>query len=190
MAETTPIRVAIVDDDEWIRRGRADALRDIPGIDVTSILDHHGGTAFGPGWDDIDVALIDARDDDQAWDKFPGVSVVEAVRARRNREQTTVVVISGHMLNDMLRLRMYEAGADFFYSHHEVRSIQQLTTVIQHPSLGRRASPPPSTSLSPSGLPNKFERCHNLPPWARRVSTRCGWAWPSELTAMPEPKSR
>jgi DNA-binding NarL/FixJ family response regulator len=155
MAEALPVRVVIIDDDEWIRRGRADALRDLPGIDVTTILDHHDALAFGAGWDSVDVALVDARDDNQAWDKFPGVSVVEAIRARRDPEQTTVIVISGHMLNDVLRLRMHEAGADFFYSHDEVRNVEQLATVIEHPSSGRRASPPSSSGLSSAGLTPK-----------------------------------
>ena len=43
---------------------------------------------------------------------------------------------------------------------------------------------------SPSGLLNKFDMCHNLVACSCNAATRCGWAWPSALTATPLVKSR
>ena len=48
------------------------------------------------------------------------------------------VVISGHVLSDVLRLRMAEAGADFFYGHEEVRELDDLLAVIRSPEQARR----------------------------------------------------
>lgn len=94
-------------------------------------------------WDGVDVVIVDAFDEREAFDRFPGVAVVEAIRRRRSPDETLVVVISGHVLNELLRLRMAEAGADFFYGHAEVRDLPTLVEVIQQPDAGRRVDPVP-----------------------------------------------
>lgn len=121
MAVVEPTSVAVIDDDLWVRTGRATALTGA-GLRVVAACDHAAALALGPDvWDQVDVALVDAWDGREAWDRFPGVAVVEAIRRRRTPAETLIVVISGHVVSDVLRLRMAEAGADFFYGHEEVR---------------------------------------------------------------------
>ncbi len=144
MAETShvpepPIRVAIVDDDLWIRDGRAAALRTRPLFEVVMAGSHADALAAGDAWADVDVALVDAWDRRAGFDRFPGVAVVSAIRAFGHPD-TRIVVITGHVLNDALRLRMAEAGADYFYGHEDVADLDALADVIRRPSPARRPS--------------------------------------------------
>ena len=124
------IRVAIVDDDLWIRSGRSEALAAVEGIEVVAALDHRAALADPHLWTSVDIALVDAWDRHAGFDRFPGVAVVESIRMARLRSETAIVVISGHVLNDMLRLRMAEAGADYFYGHDDVSDINSLSEVV------------------------------------------------------------
>ncbi len=130
-------RVVIVDDDLWIRSGRAHALAAVEDIEVVASLDHaHAIDGFH--WRDVDVALVDAWDHHAGFDRFPGVAVVEAIRRSQPTADTTIIVITGHVLNDMLRLRMAEAGADYFYGHDDVANIEELAAVIREPGRDHR----------------------------------------------------
>ena len=131
-------RVAIVDDDLWIRSGRAHALSAVDGIDVVTTVDHTEAIDSIGLWDTVDVALVDAWDHRAGFDRFPGVAVVEAIRRSRTPDETTIIVITGHVVNDMLRLRMAEAGADYFYGHDDVAGIDELVGVIREPGIDRR----------------------------------------------------
>ncbi len=131
--------MAIVDDDLWIRRGRAGALSEVKGVEVVATLDHSSASGDPSLWDRVDVALIDAWDHRAGFDKFPGVGVVEAIRRVRTPAQTTILVVTGHVVNDMLRLRMAEAGADFFYAHDDVADLDRLAAAILEPSRERGA---------------------------------------------------
>ena len=47
-------------------------------------------------------------------------------------------MITGHVVNDMLRLRMAEAGADYFYGHDDVAGVDELAAVIRSPEVEHR----------------------------------------------------
>ena len=145
-----PLRVVIVDDDTWIRMGRVQGLAAFEDIDIVASLDHDAALEFA--WDDIDVALVDAHDSRQAWDRYPGVAVVEQLRRTRSPERTTVIVTSGRMFDPMLRLRMAEAGADYFYSHLDAPDPEALADLIRHPDGHHAADPGDSQELSQMGL--------------------------------------
>lgn len=152
-----PTRVAIVDDDLWVRHGRAAALAEHEGFEVVELAPRHAA-ALGAGWSGVDVALVDAHDATEPFDHFPGVAVVEAIRAHRGPE-ALVIVVSGHLANPFLRLRMAEAGADYFYRHEEVADLPSLLSVIADPAPDHRATRPDaatlaSLGLSPSARPN------------------------------------
>lgn len=153
MGGSQPRRIALVDDDEWVRRGRAQALGELDGIEVVlsaSLLD--ALALAGHVWDTVDTALIDAHDPAAGFDEFPGVAVVERIRARTREPRPTVVVITGHVLDDMLRLRMAEAGADFLFGHAHVRTVERLHAVATDPgSIAIDAAPDPS-ALAELGL--------------------------------------
>jgi DNA-binding NarL/FixJ family response regulator len=145
------MKVAIVDDDLWVRHGRATALGNAPGFDVIEMTPREA-MAFGKGWDGVEVALVDAHDETEPFDRFPGVSVVESIRAHQGQTETLVIVVSGHCDNVFLRLRMAEAGADYFYRHEDVRDLASLIEVIRHPDPARRVIAPDAAVLSELGL--------------------------------------
>jgi DNA-binding NarL/FixJ family response regulator len=144
-------RVVIVDDDAWMRRGRESWLLEAEGVEVLASLSPQEAMHYA-GWQECDVALVDAWDDRETFDRFPGVRVVERIRQERTREETIIVVISGHVLDDLLRLRMAEAGADFFYGAGEVPDLDTLLQVIKEPAETRRVTPGDPLRLAPWGL--------------------------------------
>jgi DNA-binding NarL/FixJ family response regulator len=145
------MKVAVVDDDLWVRLGRAAALSREPGIEVVE-MDPHSAVEFGVGWAEIDVALVDAHDESEPFDRFPGVHVVEEIRRHDELVRTQVVVISGHCENVFLRLRMAEAGADYFYDHEDVRDLESLITAIRSPTTSHRVVFPDASDLAKVGL--------------------------------------
>jgi CheY-like chemotaxis protein len=145
------VKVAIVDDDLWARLGRATGLAGASGYEVVEMAPRPA-MAFAEGWDCVDVALVDAHDATEPFDRFPGVRVVEAIRERRDAGSTLVVVITGHSENAFLRLRMAEAGADFLYRHEDVRDLRHLVSVIERPDPGRRVARPDDAVLERLGL--------------------------------------
>ncbi len=150
MTTDRPIRVVVVDDDTWIRMGRAQGLAEYADIEVVASLAHDDALAWP--WDDIDVAVVDAHDSSQEWDRYPGVRVVEAIRRTRSSEATTVIVTSGRMFDPMLRLRMAEAGADYFYAHLDAPDPESLSELIRHPDGSHAAAPGDGHELADMGL--------------------------------------
>ena len=128
------MRVAIVDDDFWALEGQRARLTAVAGIVVAATVAQRQAAAWTVEWDGIDVALIDAFDPDEDFDRFPGVAVVESLRRRRSPEQTTAIVISGHMKNQLLKQRMYEAGADYYYHRSDVQTLDHLIDAILRPA--------------------------------------------------------
>jgi CheY-like chemotaxis protein len=151
-------RIAIIDDDLWVRSGRAHALASTGRVVVAATLSHAEAHAQTDLWAAVDVALVDAWDHRAGFDRFPGVGVVEAIRRSRTPDETVIIVITGHVLNDMLRLRMAEAGADYFYGHDDVASIDELVAVITNPDPACRPTPEPSAlaqiGVRPGSRPN------------------------------------
>lgn len=138
MSERAPLRVAVVDDDLWVRSGRASALASA-GFEVVFECDHEEALSDRVAWESVDVVLLDAWDAEQEWDRFPGVGVVETIRRSQRSAQILIIVISGHATNELLRLRMAEAGADFFYAHSELRTREELVDAIGNPDAARRS---------------------------------------------------
>ncbi len=121
------LRVAVVDDDPWIRAGRTAVLTAAEGVEVAWAGDHRA--AVDAPWGEIDVALLDAHDADAGFDRFAGVAV--AVAARQASPELRIVVLSGHSHNDLLRIRMAEAGADEFHAHRDVATPAALLALVR-----------------------------------------------------------
>lgn len=128
-----PVRVAIVDDDLWVRTGRAEILSQDPRVDVIAVLGHAEALEQTALWDTVDVVVVDAWDHRAGFDRFPGVGVVRAIRRHSRDSPPTIIVVTGHVVNEMLRVRMAEAGADFFYGHEDVFHPDRLLAVILDP---------------------------------------------------------
>ena len=162
-------RVVIVDDDLWIREGRAAALRACGTVDIVATADHPTAQSAVALWDDVDVVIVDAWDHRAGFDHFPGVAVVEQVRRHRRPDQTTVIVVTGHVVNMMLRARMTEAGADFLYGHDDVADLDDLIGIIFQPDPCRSPAVSPADlarmGIAPGSRPNAaltWVRTHDL----------------------------
>jgi DNA-binding NarL/FixJ family response regulator len=121
-------RVAVVDDDDLSRRGMAELLADRPEVEVVASLTHDQAMTQ-PRWDQVQVAVVDAADEREDTDQFPGVEVVEAIR-HRGGDHTVVVVVTGHFFDDAVRRRMREAGADFFYNRIDLHDAAALYRAV------------------------------------------------------------
>lgn len=117
-------------------------------IAVVAGLTHAEALARPDVWDGVDVVLVDAADERNSHDHFPGVMVVEAVRRRRTRQQTLVVVITGHFFDDAVRRRMREAQADFYYHRADLADAGALRDAVLRPDAHRRVPGP----LDPDAL--------------------------------------
>lgn len=152
------VRVAIVDDDFWVREGRAAALGRVQGIEVGFVGDHCQALDL-PTWDDVEVVLVDAHDPEAKFDRYQGVAVVARIRAVRVAASgPRVVVITGHGDNDLLRIRMAEAGADELHSHDDVRTVQDLVSLVEGADSRARLDGPADRAkagLAPNALINE-----------------------------------
>jgi CheY-like chemotaxis protein len=147
------LRIAIVDDDEWVRKGRSVALAESGEVTVGFVGPHAEALALPlTEWAGTDVVLIDAYDTDASFDHFAGVAVVERIREMDAERRPVLIVITGHLLDDVLRLRMAEAGADFLFGHGEVRSVENLLVAIRDPASIRAPGPPDAEALAKLGL--------------------------------------
>lgn len=134
-------RVVIIDDDDVNRRGFAELLSEHPDIDVVASFDHREALSWPGEWGAIDVALIDAADDRDPVDQFPGVAVVAHIRHDAVAGRPVLVVVTGHFFDDAIRTRMREARADLFYHRSEFADVNRLYQVVLHPDDERSAVP-------------------------------------------------
>jgi hypothetical protein len=86
------------------------------------------------------VAIVDAWDPRAGFDRFPRVGVVRAIRRHRRNPPPTIIVVTGCVVNEMLRARMAEAGADFLYSHEDVSDLDRLSAIVLDSASGRRGT--------------------------------------------------
>ena len=145
-------RVAIIDDDYWALEGKRSRLTDHPLIVVSRTAAHPEAASWTIEWDDIDVALIDAFDPDEQFDRFPGVGVVESLRRRRRSDETLAVIVSGHMNNQLLKQRMFEAGADYYFHRSDVQTVDSLVDAIVREDVNRLAAQADPAQLHDVGL--------------------------------------
>jgi CheY-like chemotaxis protein len=135
-------RVVVVDDDAINRRGIASLLAEDPSVDVVACLTHTEALERPERWDSVDVVLVDAADERNRDDHFPGVAVVEAVRRRRPRPRIVILVVTGHFFDDAVRRRMREAQADFYYHRADLADASALRDAVLHPDTHRRVPGP------------------------------------------------
>jgi DNA-binding NarL/FixJ family response regulator len=126
------LRVVIIDDDQWVSRGRAAVVEETHSMALAGRL-HPREVVDGTNtvdWNSVDVVVVDAHDATAGFDRFVGVQVVERIRQVCGRDRPRVVVITGHVYNELLRLRMAEAGADLFFAHAEITTPDALRAAI------------------------------------------------------------
>jgi hypothetical protein len=131
----TSLRVAIVDDDEWRRRGRAAGTRELGGIIELAggfrVEDCAVAAESSPS-----VVLVEAASGANGWDRFGGLAVAASIRAALGSEPTIVLLTDSDM-NPLLPVRAAEAGADYVYRHHEIGDLPSFERLLLAPSLDR-----------------------------------------------------
>lgn len=135
-------RVVVVDDDDITLVGASTILAECADLDVVASVSHDAVLDGRVSLEGVDVALVDASDRRRLDDHFPGVLVVERIRAERTPEQTRVIVLTGVMFDDAIRRRMREAGADFYYHRSELLDAAVLQRVVLHPDEERSVPDP------------------------------------------------
>jgi DNA-binding response OmpR family regulator len=136
------IRVRVVDDRDVLLAGIRAVLDTSPNIEVIDAVDHDTALAPNIRWDGIDVAIVDAADDRKVDDQFPGVAVVERIRASSVDPQPNVIVVTGHAVHDGLRVRMREAGADWLLHRTDIGA--DLVTAVLTPRRDYGGVPDPA----------------------------------------------
>jgi DNA-binding NtrC family response regulator len=130
-------RVIVVDDDDISRRGIVGLLGDSDDIRIVGAFTHTDAVHLSDAWYGVDVVIVDAADERNEEDHFPGVLVVEQIRRHRTAEETIVLVLTGHYFDPALRRRMREAQADFFYHRSEVQETNALLAAVLQPDNAR-----------------------------------------------------
>ncbi len=117
-------------------------MRGASDLDLVGAFGHGGALAWEGDWSAVDVVVVDAADEGQQGDQFPGVGVVRSLVAATADQRPTIVVVTGHYLHDGLRQRMAQAGADFYFLRANLRTREQLVDVMRHPESYRRGVAP------------------------------------------------
>jgi DNA-binding NarL/FixJ family response regulator len=136
------LRVVIVDNEAIGRLGMSAVLSSDPRLDVVGVYDHEESMLPERSWWDVDVAVVDAADDQLPGDQFPGVTVVQTIRAQSPPGRVSIVVITGHFFDDALRRRMREAKADYFYHRSALAEPERLIAAVLAPPVAQNLVPP------------------------------------------------
>lgn len=138
-------RIVVVDDRADARSGRVGWLAAVPETDVRDLDFAEAMTAC---WDDVDLAVLDGRDDRatqpaqvtagsvtvRSYDRFLGPRVAQQIRRHRSPTQTRIVLISAYAReNEILARRCHEAGVDFLYDLHELNDAEAFVHAVLNP---------------------------------------------------------
>ena len=137
-------RVAVIDDDDAARHGVAAVLAAAPGVGSVVSASHDAAASWRHEWSTMDVAIVDAVDERRSDDNFPGVRVVEGIRAMATLRPPTIIVVTPWFFDDALRRRMREAHADFFYPREELADRAVLLDAVLRPGTHHRPVPGPT----------------------------------------------
>ncbi len=133
----SPVRIAIVDDHEIVRRGFRELLADEPGFEVT--LDTSSGTALMEALrnDQCDLVLLDISLPEES-----GVDILRAIRQRY--DNIGVLILSGYP-EDRYALPMIRNGADGYLCKDCEK--EDLISAIRSVARGQRYISPKTAEL-------------------------------------------
>lgn len=149
-ATRNPIRVALLDDHEFILKGLASHLRQAAGLTVVG--SHSCSRAFRAMLAEtpVDVALVDYS---LGTDDLDGVALVKALRA--HHPQLRILVVSGHAEAVTVRMLLREGADGFFAKSQDANGMVEAITRVMSgetylpPSLGAISPAKPPSPLSP-----------------------------------------
>src|SRR4051794_28431043 len=96
------VRVAIIENDEWLRRGFAAALREIEGLEIVALLDEDAALDSGVMWSQVDAVLVDAGIATSTWDSFVSIRVIEHIASTSGQSKPRVLALTDFAWNSML----------------------------------------------------------------------------------------
>ncbi len=175
VSELKRLRVVIVDNEAIGRLGMTAVLSSDPRLEVVGVYDHDESLRPERSWTGVDVAVVDAADDQLPGDQFPGVAVVLAIREQSPPGSVSIVVITGHFFDDALRRRMREAKADYFYHRSALAEPERLIAAVLSPPVAQNLVPPEAGIDELDRLGIKPATAVNAAvAWARRHSQHGG----------------
>jgi len=136
-------RAVLVDDDHWVRHGRAAAFEDDERLEVVATASTIDARCWRTEWQGVDVVVIDPMTGPDAFDRFRGVSVVQRLREEgRASSRPRVVAITAAACNRYLRMRLAAAGADHVYHRQEAADPATFAGAVTSPDEAHRLGAP------------------------------------------------
>jgi DNA-binding NarL/FixJ family response regulator len=126
------VAVAVVDDDEWRRRGLVDGIRElggrfaVAGAGPRDEAPHLGLVRAG-------VVIVAADSGVHGWDRLVGLRTAGDLRSRLG-DGPRIVVLADDLANPLVPVRAVEAGADHLYPRTEVHDLDSLHGLVRSPS--------------------------------------------------------
>jgi CheY-like chemotaxis protein len=128
--------VALVEDDEWIRRGLADGLTELPCVAEVRAFDHGELRDRSPHWSEFQLVIVGSGWDPSSWDRYRGIEVARSIREAGLARPPVVVVRQRKRLHEVAQLRFFEVGAHAMWSRDDVLSHADLASaLVQLPRL-------------------------------------------------------
>lgn len=145
-AARNPIRIALLDDHEFILKGLASHLRQVAGLTVVG--SHSCSRAFRAMLAEtpVDVALIDYS---LGAGDLDGVALVKALRA--HHPQLRILMVSGHAEAVTVSMLLREGADGFFAKNQEAND---MVEAIARVASGETYLPPSLGTLSPAKQPS------------------------------------
>lgn len=141
---TMAASIVVIDADEIARTGFQVLLERHTCTGEIVALGHDQALAR-TDWDQVHVVVIDPVDIRRPGDQVPGAAVVEHIRSCSRPDRPRIVVISSHQPDDVVRLRLREAGADAYFHRSQVREADRLFDAVFHPVDDEQIPPPVDT---------------------------------------------
>ena len=121
------LRIVIVDDDEWRRRGVADAVSDLGGLLSLQAAVTTRQALASPVGEGCDVVLFHT-DATAEWDHYPGIGV--AARLRKSSPTVRRLLLVAPPGSPLLPLRASEAGVTHFYRTSTLGTMSALERAL------------------------------------------------------------
>jgi len=104
------VQIALVDTPDRARRS-GEALAGARGVSL-AVEAHHGAPFAPKALLAVDVVVVGLFDPSAAFDRCPGVELVDRLADMRPGAQPALVAVADGRVSDLVRLRLVEAGAD------------------------------------------------------------------------------
>ncbi len=150
-----PLRVVVVDDDEWKRRAMADRLDATDEFKVVGATDQDAAVLWArEEWAGVDAAVIDVFDDrapgEVGTDMYSGIMVVDRLRDLSIRS----IAVTPSCAHPLVQLRLAQARPGYVYHRYQLANFEQLSEAIRFPARDRKVPEPDPELIRDFGARN------------------------------------